>query len=114
MTFVLSLDITDENSSPAVMYMNIANSGLESRTFPDLFSISDPKLRYPSIRPEVWTLITKGRVATGMTKDECKLALGNPSDVNSGHDWNQTLDLWRYDNGAWLQFQDGLLTSFRI
>lgn len=112
--FQLKLDIADEIGNQAILYMNIRNSGLESRTFPDIFSISDPKLKYPAIRDEVWTLITRGQVALGMTKEECKLSLGNPDDVNSGHDWNQTLDFWRYSNGAFLQFTDGLLTKFRI
>ena len=49
----------------------------------------------------------------GMTKEECKLSLGNPTDVNSGHDWNSTIDFWQYPNGSYLRFQDGLLVSFR-
>ena len=48
-----------------------------------------------------------------MTKEECKLSLGNPTDVNSGHDWNSTIDFWQYPNGSYLRFQDGLLVSFR-
>ena len=94
--------------------MNPSNRGLESRTFSTLFYLSDPKLRYPSIRRDVWDLIRNESVREGMTKEECKLALGNPDDVATGHDWSQTIDIWNYKNGTFLQFQDGLLTRFRM
>ena len=94
--------------------MNPIHRGLESRTFADLFFVADPKIRHSSIRPEIWELICEGKVKSGMTKEECKLALGNPDDVATGHDWNQTIDIWNYKNGMYLQFQDGLLTKFRI
>lgn len=114
MIFPLKLDIKDETGKNAVLYMNIRNTGVESRTFPSLFSLKDPKEKYSDIQPEVWELIRNGKVRIGMTKEECKLSLGNPSDVNSGHDWNNTLDIWHYQNGAYLRFQDGLLVAFRI
>lgn len=113
MVFPLKVDITDENGKPAMMYMNAGTAGIESRTFQNLFSLTDPKDRYPSIHEDVWELIQKGQVRLGMTKEECKLALGNPSDVNSGHDWNSTIDFWQYPNGSYLRFQDGLLVAFR-
>ncbi len=113
MVFPLKVDLTDENGNPAMMYMNAGTAGIESRTFQNLFSLSDPKDRYPSIHQDVWDLIQRGKVRVGMTKEECKLALGNPSDVNSGHDWNSTIDFWQYPNGSYLRFQDGLLVSFR-
>lgn len=113
MVFPLKIDIKDENGDPAMMYMNVGSAGIESRTFQNIFSLSDPKERYPGIRHEVWELIQRGKVRLGMTKEECKLSWGNPSDVNSGHDWNSTVDFWQYPNGAYLRFQDGLLVSFR-
>lgn len=114
MIFPIRLEIEDEQGKSAVLYMNVKNSGVESRTFPSLFSFKDPKERYPDIQPEIWELIKDSKVKLGMTKEECKLSLGNPTDVNSGHDWNATLDLWHYQNGAYLRFQDGLLVAFRI
>lgn len=114
MLYYMHLFITDENGKEALLYMNPANKGMESRTFSNLFYISDPRLQHPGIQDNVWELICKGRVTAGMTKEECKLALGNPDDVSSGHDWNQTVDIWNYKNGIFLQFQDGLLTKFRI
>lgn len=111
--FPLKVFIKDENGEDAVMFMNIGTIGIESRTFQNLFSLTDPKSRYPHIQPEMWEAICNGKVRIGMTKDECKLALGNPTDVNSGHDWNSTLDYWQYSDGTFLRFQDGLLVSFR-
>ena len=87
--------------------------GVESRTFPSLVSIYDPKLKYPQITAETWKLIQEGKVALGMTKEECKLSLGNPSEADSGHDWNNTIDVWSYPDGTCLHFQDGLLVNFR-
>ncbi len=113
MVFPLRLEIKDEFGKEAVLFMNLRNSGVESRTFPSLFNLSDQKNNYPSILPEVWSLIQEGKVRIGMTKEECKLSLGNPSDVNAGHDWNSTIDLWQYPNGSFLRFQDGLLVDFR-
>lgn len=112
--FLLRLEITDETGEAAVLYMNPSHRGLESRTFPSVFYLNDPKEKYPDIKPEIWSVICNGLIVEGMTKEECKLSLGNPDDVASGHDWNQTIDIWNYNNGATLQFQDGLLTKFRI
>lgn len=114
MLFQIHLDITDENGKNARLYMNPLHRGLESRTFASLLSLSDPKTRYPGISPEIWDYICRSRVKNGMTKEECKLSLGNPDEVSTGHDWNQTIDIWNYKNGIFLQFQDGILIKFRI
>ncbi len=98
------------------MYMNPVSrrpSGNESRTFSALFLLEDPRVKYSSVSEEFWNLICKGKVANGMTKMECRLALGGPSDVVSGHDWDSLLDVWKYPDGSYLQFQDGLLVNFR-
>lgn len=112
-SFPLKLKFTLDNGKYAWLFMNFGNSGTESRSFPALFSISDIRKKYPSISDEVWEAICRGRVRVGMTKEECKLSLGNPSDVSSGHDYSQTLDLWNYPDGTALWFEDGILTKFR-
>lgn len=114
LVFPLHLTVEETDGSHSIMYMSISNTGLESRTFPSLFFLSDPKSRYPSIHQDVWELIQQGRVRVGMTKDECRLSLGNPNDVNSGHDWSNTIDIWSYKDGAFLRFQDGLLIYYRM
>lgn len=116
MIFPLRVLFADLRGMHASVYMNVSGAngiGAESRTYPALFSESDPKLRYPSISKEMWRLICEGKLALGMTKEECRLALGTPDDVVSGHDWDSLLDAWSYRNGAYLQFQDGLLVNFR-
>lgn len=112
--FMIHLEIEEPDGERSILYMNPSHRGLESRTFSDLFFLSDPKLRHTGISEEVWNLICQGKVKEGMTKEECKLSLGNPDDVAAGHDWNQTVDIWNYRNGVFLQFQDGLLTRFRM
>lgn len=114
--FPLTVDFIDESGEKASFLMNVkAESGLgaESRTFPTLFSMTDPKTYYPSIQPEIWDNIRNGKVALGMTKEECKLALGNPTDVDTGHTWGNLVEVWSYKDGKFLYFEDGRLTNFR-
>lgn len=111
--FPITVGFTDETGRHARAMMNFGNSGKESRSFSNLFYLSDLREKYPQIEDDVWQLICRGKVKVGMTKEECKLSLGNPSEVDSGHDYTQTLDLWHYPDGAVLWFEDGLLTRFR-
>lgn len=113
MVFPLKLKIKSNTGDEAYMLMNFGNSGLESRSFHNLFSLSDIRKQYPHVQPETWDLISEGKVKAGMTKEECKLSIGNPKDINSGHDYSQTLDIWTYEDGTVLWFEDGLLTRFR-
>lgn len=111
--FPLKVAFTDETGKKAWALLNFGNSGTESRSFANVFSLSDIRQRYPQIEDEVWALICRGKVRAGMTKEECKLSLGNPSEVDQGHDYAQTLDLWHFPDGAVLWFEDGFLTRFR-
>ena len=111
--FPLKLQLTEENSSPFYMFMNFGIADNESRAFHNLFSLSDIRKSYPSILPETWDLISAGKITEGMTKQECRLALGNPIDIKSGHDYSQTLDIWAYDNGFILWFEDGKLVRHK-
>ena len=103
----------DDGKDKAWLPMNMpdgkGNQG--SRNFASLFYISDPKLRFPDIAPEVWDLICSGQVQPGMTKQECKLALGNPDQVETGHDWNILADIWKYSDGRYLFFIDDKLVD---
>lgn len=116
MLFPLRVEFTDTTGRNASMLVNISSRngiGAESRTFQSLFSMSDPKLKYHTVSPEFWELICDGRIASGMTKDECRLALGNPAETDSGHSWESLIDVWKYNDGTFLQFKDGLLIGFR-
>lgn len=112
--FPLKVVFTDAASRQSFMFMNLGSSGLDSRSFDVLFSLSDPKLRYPRIEKDVWALICDGKVRNGMTKEECRLSLGTPDDVDGGRDWSRTLDIWKYSDGKYLVFSDGLLSEYRL
>lgn len=114
--FPLIINLITDAGGRERIYMNVRNrggSGAESRTFESLFSLTDPRLRYPSITDEHWQLIMDGEVAIGMTKDECRLSLGNPADVDTGRNWSSVMDIWQYKDGTFLQFTDGLLSGYR-
>jgi hypothetical protein len=113
LAFPLKVMFEDASGNRAWMFMNFGNSGNESRSFSNLFSLSDIQKKYPSIDQEVWNLICNGEIRIGMTKDECRLSLGIPTEVSSGHDYSQTLDLWHYTDGKVLWFEDGTLSKFR-
>lgn len=114
MVFPLMVEFREDGTGDtAYVFMNFGSADNESRSFHNLFSLSDIKKHYPSIEPETWKYISESRVKTGMTKEEVKLALGNPTDIRSGHDYSQTLDIWTYDNGKVLWFEDGQLTKIR-
>lgn len=111
--FSVTDPLADCQVKSAAVFLNFGNTGFDSRSLPSMFSLTDIKARYPSISSENWEHICKGEVALGMSKNECKLALGNPSDVNSGHDYSSTLDVWQYPDGMFLRFADGILVDFR-
>ncbi len=83
------------------------------RNFAKVFALSDPHLRYPSISYTNWHLIQNSKVALGMTRDECRLALGSPSELDRRPSTAGVYEIWNYDDGQYLIFQDGLLTRFR-
>ncbi|MCH5235414.1 MAG: hypothetical protein J1E16_08960 [Muribaculaceae bacterium] len=113
MVFPLRLKLKTLDDETAYVLMNFGNSDTESRSFHNLFSLTDIKKHYPNIEPETWNYISEGKVKVGMTKDEVRLALGTPADLNSGHDYSQTLDIWSYENGRVLWFEDGRLVKIR-
>lgn len=95
------------------MFMSIGENGTDSRTFPTLFTIDNPRKRYSSTTDSNWLLICRGQLALGMTKEECRLSLGTPSETAGGQDRLKITELWRYDDGRVLRFEDGLLVDFR-
>ena len=109
MEFPPRLTLSDESGLTFIQYMNIGNGSNESRSFAKLFRLSDPRTSYPAISDENWALIQKGKIRLGMTKEECRLSLGNPTSTDSGHDYSSTIDIWKYEDGTFLRFQDGLL-----
>lgn len=113
LVFPLKVFFTDEKGTEACVWINFGHSGSDSRSFASIFSLDDIRRRYPHITDEDWKLIVNGRLREGMTKEECRLSLGAPSHTDTGHNYSSTLDVWQYDDGTFLRFQDGLLFDFR-
>ena len=111
--FPIRIRISSPDGKEGYLHMNYTSDTHDSRNFAAIFFLTDPKTKYPHIPDEHWLLIQHGRVGEGMTKEECKLSIGNPDEVNSGHNRSQTMDIWQYSDGTYLMFTDGLLTNFR-
>jgi hypothetical protein len=75
--------------------------------------LKNPRDSYPTITDAVWSNIMSGRVADGMTKDECRLALGSPKNVTEQFGYSAVREIWSYENGIFLIFEDSILRSFR-
>lgn len=104
---------TKREGKPIFFFMDFNSASAESRPLAKILSLENPKIKYPNIPDDHWSAIREGKVVVGMTKDECRLSLGNPSDVNAGRDYTSTIDIWQYPDGTFLRFTDGLLVSFR-
>lgn len=104
------LVITDGDSTAMVA----ESKSVSARTFDNLFSLSNPRDRYPQIQDDIWDLICRGKIKEGMTRDECRLALGAPDNVERDAAYNGIIERWTYNNGVFLFFTDGLLTRYRL
>lgn len=112
--FPIRVYFTDSNKNSAHYLMSLSNRiGASSRRFSTLFYLDDLKKKYSGINDEVWKLIQECKVREGMTKEECRLSLGDPKESSSGHNYSVMFDTWIYDGGRYLQFEDGLLVRFR-
>lgn len=104
---------TTDTREQAMVWISDNVSTMHGRNFDALFTVSDPRLSYPAVTDAHWLLITRGQVAEGMTKEECRLALGSPKRINERPDQAGMREYWYYDGGAYLYFVDGLLSQFR-
>lgn len=109
--YPLAIHFTDTaDGTRSLVYMSIGSGARATRNFDTLFSLSDPRRRYKDIAPDVWDCITRCTVKPEMTREECRLALGNPVEIVRAH----YLERWNYSDGRYLIFDDGHLTRFRI
>lgn len=101
--------------TPADSILMLLNSKSASgRIFSNLFSLSDPRKSYPQISNRNWELICSGNIAPEMTREECRLALGAPAEIDRQTTYSGILERWTYEDGKYLIFTDGILTHFRI
>ncbi len=108
--YPLAVHFTDIDGNRSRVYMSTGTSRSATRNFETLFSLTDPRQRYKDINDDVWDCITRSAVKPEMTREECRLSLGNPREVVRGH----YLERWSYDNGYILIFDDGYLSDIRI
>lgn len=94
--------------------MTVGADRAATRNFSTVFNFDDPRKRYPQISDETWELIINSKVREGMTRDECRLALGAPNSYRTIPVINAVVEQWNYDDGIYLIFEDGLLSRFRI
>lgn len=107
------LVLEDEKGEQFHMYMSVGSDVKSPRGFATLFSLSNPKLRYPSISDDAWKHIINGTVTEDMTRDECRLSLGAPDNIDRRAGYSVLREVWSYENGRYLIFEDGLLRSYR-
>lgn len=107
------LSLKDETGKDFRLYLSIGSDLKSLRQFDSLFSLKNPRESYPLISDAVWQNIVKGKVATGMTKNECRLALGSPKTVNEQYGYSALREIWSYENGIYLIFEDGILNTYR-
>lgn len=103
----------EHNCKRACVFMSSQASSMKNMTFDKLFSFSDIRQNYPSIKDDNWNRITKGQVALNMTKEECSLSLGVPRTIDRNPTHGGLYERWTYDNGVYLIFEDGLLIKYR-
>lgn len=111
--YPLRADIIDSSGNHSSVAMTAGSSRSATRNFDKLFTTSNPRLRYPAITDAVWNNIVNSRVAAGMNIEECHLSLGSPRDVRKWHNGGTFFEMWTFDNGRNLIFEDGLLATIR-
>lgn len=100
-----------DNGERALVWLSSGNELMNNRTFDALFALNDPRQSYPHISDAHWQLIVNGHVDEGMTKEECRLALGAPRSIAQLPDQTGLREVWSYDGGVTLHFVDGLLVK---
>ncbi|MDE6369123.1 MAG: hypothetical protein K2K94_07785, partial [Muribaculaceae bacterium] len=81
----------DGSSEEYWIPMTAGDDRAATRNFYTVFNFDNPRKRYPQITDETWALITNSRVAIGMTRDECRLALGAPNSYRTIPVYNATV-----------------------
>ena len=102
-----------DSGERAMVWMSDNVTAMLGRDFDALFVARNPRLDHPDVSDANWELITRAQVAMGMTKAECRLALGNPVRISENPYQGALREYWYYDGGAYLYFVDGLLNQFR-
>ena len=105
--------VSEPDAKSKFILMTYGTSASATRNFDRLFSFTDPRRSYPRITDATWQKIIRSQVEAGMTRDECRLALGAPDHIDRGATPGAQLERWTYDNGVYLIFEDGILERWR-
>jgi hypothetical protein len=109
----LRVYFTDVSGHEYSVPMTIGSDPTSTRNFDTLFAFDNPRSKHNSITDRVWGLIMRSEIETGMTSNECRLALGAPNDYTRVPTTGGMVERWTYDNGVYLIFEDGVLTRYR-
>ena len=102
-----------DNGDKAFVWMKLPGTYGAGRDFDSMFSMTDVRKQYPNISDSNWNNIIYCKVAEGMTKQECSLAMGSPVNVRQLPNQAGLREYWYYDGGRYLFFVDGVLKEFR-
>lgn len=102
------------NGDRRMVLMNLGADRRSSRNFAGLFAFDDPRRQYPDIKNDTWDYIKQSKVKDGMTRDECRLALGAPASIRRVPSTNGMSEMWNYTDGVYLVFDDGYLVRWRL
>lgn len=105
--------VPKDSDVPHYVLMTIGDKRSSTQNFDTLFSFDNPRTKYPYIEDDVWQLIMNSKVKRGMSKDECRLALGTPSTRGQFPTTAGMAEYWSYAEGIYLLFEDGYLTGIR-
>lgn len=104
---------TEETGETCSMYMTVGQQRNSTRNFDTLFAFENPRAKYPQITEENWQLIKHSRIAQGMSRDECRLALGSPQTIGQRPTTAGMVEYWSYSDGIYLLFEEGYLAYYR-
>lgn len=99
---------SDGSGDTQMLYLTYNRRTGSPRRFEVLFSLTDPRNRYPEIGNDTWLMICQGQTAPGMTAAECRLALGSPDDIIRNVTYGGIAEQWVYADGTRLHFIDGV------
>ncbi len=102
-----------DRNERAYLWVSTGRNAIQGRDFDALFTQRDVRQKYSNVSDENWQRIINGRVAVGMTKEECRLAKGAPKSISEIPDQRGMREYWLYDGGSYLFFVDGLLSESR-
>ncbi len=109
----LIFKLADDPAQSYSVYMTTGDRRTSILNFDRLMAFENPRSRYPQITDEIWDLISHSKVKYGMTKDECRLALGYPDTIGQRPTTSGMVEYWSYSDGKLLIFDEGVLSSFR-